>query len=1126
MAFEGLKNRLASLYVKPRQAVANAVNKVRQGSLGAVKQVAQPGLVKQYIRGQVAQPARQGVRQLREPGLTNKVIGSLQLAGAAYSLTPQGALTNVGQGVVSGGLRALRTGQNLRTSVSEAVTKPTSFAQEGLGVKNTALALGVDILTADPRAFLRFSPKAIAKGTAPISTYSKAVAKHKEGILDIIRRYNTTKYTNDPNRFMEADKFLREDAVFVWKEIFGKNKKVPKDLGHVVAEIFDAYSGVQTENAMRKAGVVLGFAETTGPATQKAVTGPVSKLDEAIMLGRKAREGKRYGITIDKARTEFLDRLTPVFDLVRKAGKELPAELNPYKRMRLIAGLGGKVQTFLERGLSPVLRREAHRIDDLSKMLILDRMEEISSHNKKTFLSADERLQELNSIRSKYTPEEFEQLQQSAQEVRNYADTLLGMLKDSGIIDEKSYSAIKAKNQRYVPFQIVDFISENVEANRFNKTSFNVATQNVIKRLEGSERAVSDPLESLVERTARVLSLVERNNALRSLVDLRKFDSDTFGELITPIRTAGDVQARNIKTTKSGETEVISLFKDGITEQYKIPVDVASAIKNLDAQSSNILVDLLRPQATLLRLGATGLNLPFILANPIRDFADAIFGEITERGVRSATQLLASYPAAIASILKKDDLYRQWASAGGRQATFTSQILGQPRTTIKQLAGTESKLRKLSPIGAVQFLNSVMEESTRLARFKAGFDRGESLAEAAFRSRDITVDFAKSGNSLRILNQIIPFLNANVQGTERMFRIFKNNPGGAAIATGVLSGFPATMLYLYNRQFMDYKDIPQWEKDQNWIIIARDRSEVERLEGEPIAGIKIPKGRIAGIPANITESFLGFVEDNDPNALLQLAVRTIENLSPVGFPVGRQGLLRTASNLTPPLLRAGIEAGTNTSFFTGRPIVPRRLEGVAPQEQYREQTPDLFRAFGRIGVSPLKAEQFSRSIAGGLGQTVADLASFRFPVSGVVGRFGEIKSGSEVDKMFERVAKISESSRTDSLRRRREAEKVYLELRSKPRDRAAREFDSLIEDNPRLAEEINEIIEEEALGLTALDRSVKSLPVKDGSRAKFVFSRLSEMKTNEEKAELWDEYVNKGIITEEVANQLELLFKS
>ena len=58
-----------------------------------------------------------------------------------------------------------------------------------------------------------------------------------------------------------------------------------------------------------------------------------------------------------------------------------------------------------------------------------------------------------------------------------------------------------------------------------------------------------------------------------------------------------------------------------------------------------------------------------------------------------------------------------------------------------------------------------------------------------------------------------------------------------------------------------------------------------------------------------------------------------------------------------------------------------------------------------------------------------------------------------------------------------------------------------------------------------LDKDLKDKEVASGDRAQAVLEQLNKLETKEEKRILWDEYVEKGIITDKVGEQLLFLLK-
>lgn len=106
-----------------------------------------------------------------------------------------------------------------------------------------------------------------------------------------------------------------------------------------------------------------------------------------------------------------------------------------------------------------------------------------------------------------------------------------------------------------------------------------------------------------------------------------------------------------------------------------------------------------------------------------------------------------------------------------------------------------------------------------------------------------------------------------------------------------------------------------------------------------------------------------------------------------------------------------------------------------------------------------------------------------------------------------------------------DVETYFDQLSDYPREEAAEIWDKISEANPDLANQIADVVKDRELGITSKDKDLKSKGVASGDRALAVKEEFDRLKTKEEKAALWENYVRKGIITKEVARQLMNLFK-
>jgi len=99
-------------------------------------------------------------------------------------------------------------------------------------------------------------------------------------------------------------------------------------------------------------------------------------------------------------------------------------------------------------------------------------------------------------------------------------------------------------------------------------------------------------------------------------------------------------------------------------------------------------------------------------------------------------------------------------------------------------------------------------------------------------------------------------------------------------------------------------------------------------------------------------------------------------------------------------------------------------------------------------------------------------------------------------------------------------ETYFDQLSNLPREESADIFDKIAESNPELAKKLADIVKERELGITVKDKDLKSKGVTSGDRALAIKKEFDKLKTKEEKAALWDDYVKKGIITKDVSKQL------
>jgi hypothetical protein len=297
-------------------------------------------------------------------------------------------------------------------------------------------------------------------------------------------------------------------------------------------------------------------------------------------------------------------------------------------------------------------------------------------------------------------------------------------------------------------------------------------------------------------------------------------------------------------------------------------------------------------------------------------------------------------------VFKKGDVYDLWKMGGGEHSMFVSLDRNNLQ---KNLSGLfEDKRAKAlniikDPVEALRILSEFGEEATRLGEMKRALEAHANPTEAAFASREVTVDFARIGAKTKAVNNLISFWNANLQGFDRFYRGFKDNPYRTLWRTLLSITLPSILLYFANRKDKRWKEIPGWQKDLFWIIMTKNHI------------YRIPKPFIEGqLFGSVPERILEFIDNHDKSVFDQLERDIWDGLSP-GF--------------IPTALLPFIENISNYSFFLNRPIVPSGKENLPPEAQTGSYTSETAKQLGKLfNYSPAKIDNLIYGYTGGLGR--------------------------------------------------------------------------------------------------------------------------------------------------------------
>ena len=697
--------------------------------------------------------------------------------------------------------------------------------------------------------------------------------------------------------------------------------------------------------------------------------------------------------SFEKLYANTIDALDPlkmgVADMARRSKQQTPvAEENAYTLSRLLAGWLGKANHFINLGtynpktdtlvgksMKAIIAPVEDKQDDLKVYMVAKRALEKRKQGIETGIDADEATAAIAQV-------ETPAVKKAAEEIYAYQDSVLRYIVERGLISEDQYSQIKAMNEDYVPFYRVMEGGENTQGGS-GKTMADL--WNPVKRMKGSTRDIMDPLESILKNTYTFVNLAERNRVGQTLADQAEASegSAPWVEEVPPKMQPTAVPLESIKKTltevgidvkaldpKALETvatiftpvlkgspqeNIISVFREGKRKLYQIDKTLYRAMQHLDAESSNMVVNILSKPARILRAGATSLSPDFLSRNPFRDAFTAFMQ--SRNGFKPGVDTFRGLFEVVKGRGDPESLYAEWLRAGGDQAALVS----MDRTTLQQslndLMASPMKMAVRHPVEALRIFSEYGELATRLGEYRLARKAGKSPSEAALDARDSTLDFARVGASTRALNMIVAFWNASAQGTDRFVQVHRDNPKKTIIRGTVGMTIPTIILYGLNHDDDDWNELPRWQRDFFWMIPTKGTPLYEHTRFIPV-----PKPFLWGmLYATAPERIMDWIKTKDASAFDGLGKSIKESALP---------------NVVPTAMVGTMEWWANKSLFTGRPVVPQHLENLPAQHQALPWTSEFSKGMSKlfaeadIEVSPIKLDQAIFSVTAGAGRTV------------------------------------------------------------------------------------------------------------------------------------------------------------
>lgn len=653
--------------------------------------------------------------------------------------------------------------------------------------------------------------------------------------------------------------------------------------------------------------------------------------------------------------TKTVDELNPLREMVeeieRVTGEKIPFEDNPLMQAWIARGWVGKVQEFLAKGrpekgirafedIIKDIPQKEHK--DFSAYLValhdldLHRNGQMATFTLKEDLAAVSQYEKNPTFKS------------AAKDIHRFQDYILAELVNNGILKLETYHLLRNKYPNYVPF-FRDFSTESMDG-FFSSSKGFVNVANPIKRFKGSTRDIIDPLESIVKNTYQFYNAIERNHVGVTFAKLAK--KPGVGTIVEEVR--GNRPAKSTDNT-------FSVWVKGKKVVYETTPELAQAMKMMNKDTSNFITKILQYPASWLRAGST-VTAGFAITNALRDTISA--GVFSKHGFLPVVDTFRG----LAHFLKKDQLYWDYVKSGGAHAAMVSLDRDYLSGHLRELFSRKSTLSKVvrNPIEVLRAISEATEVATRLGEFsnaRKGYTglysrltktnlNPKSLGEASIASRDITIDFSRTGTHTKTANKVVAFFNATVQGGDKLVRAWRDDPKGMTIKSTLFITLPTIALWYLNKDNTAYQELPQWEKDTFFHIPAGDKF------------IKIPKPFELGLLYGTTfERMLQYFDDKSTGrngvGFKGLGDRTIDTLLP---------------DVLPTALSPIWEWWSNYSKFRQRNIVPQSQEKLPDKLQYGSNTSMVARKIGdTFNVSPYKVDNTIMGYGGNLARLGLDI---------------------------------------------------------------------------------------------------------------------------------------------------------
>ena len=520
------------------------------------------------------------------------------------------------------------------------------------------------------------------------------------------------------------------------------------------------------------------------------------------------------------------------------------------------------------------------------------------------------------------------------------------------------------------------------------------------KKIKGRKSEVkANIVAQVVMQNAMVIQTARKNEAMMHLYRLIKenpnanvwgINTSTFP--LTRLNEQGQQEGMSVAEMKQNP-HTVPIRVNGKTEfLYFKDKNYANTLNGMTVERASIFTRGLNSMTGFMRNMLTVYDPNFMISNYARDIQAAAYNAMAEaemdggyiQGVShkkfakdlmsnmylSTSQLFKSAAFGIEMTPEMEGYVAEWSADGGKTGWGYTKSLNDITAELEQAskfagdgASKEFDIIMGTPkrfANYIEGINEAFEASTRLASYIAARQNGISRERAAQLSKNITVNFNRSGE-WQFLNSVYLFFNAAMQGNYRFLRsmtylkdVRKENgeleswhkrvsvPQKIAFGISAFSGLVATLNIAMSGTDPDdgelwYNKIPDYHKERNLIFMHRD--------GKNYSMIPLPYGYniFNNLGTVLAETSTGNRDAMD--GAMFLGMSAFSAFSPIGFGQSKNFATYLGKAAAPTLIKPLVEIAANETYFGSQVYQERLPFSTTPYSQLSFQSPEQLQEF-------------------------------------------------------------------------------------------------------------------------------------------------------------------------------------